>query len=54
MAGAYQSIWKKLYVRPPLFAQERFDQALEHCRADRSWGAATVTCGHDVMVDQLN
>jgi hypothetical protein len=31
---------------------EIFDQALEHCRADRSWQTTTVTCGHDVMIDQ--
>lgn len=52
VTGAYQSIGKKLYVRAPLFAQKGFDQALERCRADRSWQTATVTCGHDVMIDQ--
>ncbi|HEV2576141.1 MAG TPA: alpha/beta hydrolase [Acidobacteriaceae bacterium] len=52
VTGAYQSIAKKLYVRAPLFAQKGFDQALEQCRADKSWQTATVTCGHDVMIDQ--
>ena len=52
VTGAYQSVAKKLYVRAPLFAQKGFDQALERCRADRSWQTATVTCGHDVMIDQ--
>lgn len=52
VTGAYQSIAKKLYVRAPLFAQKGFDQALERCRADHSWQTATVTCGHDVMIDQ--
>ena len=31
---------------------EAFDQALERCRADSAWQTATVTCGHDVMIDQ--
>lgn len=52
VTGAYQSIAKKLYVRAPLFAQKGFDQALARCRADQSWQTATVTCGHDVMIDQ--
>lgn len=52
VTGAYQSIAKKLYIRAPLFAQRGFDQALARCRADRSWQTATVTCGHDVMIDQ--
>jgi hypothetical protein len=52
VTGAYQSIPKKLYVRAPLFVQKSFDEALERCRADKSWQTATVTCGHDVMIDQ--
>lgn len=52
VTGAYQTIAKKLYVRAPLFAQKGFDQALERCRADKSWQTATVTCGQDVMIDQ--
>lgn len=52
VTGAYQSIPKKLYVRAPLFAMNAFDQALERCRADSAWQTATVTCGHDVMIDQ--
>lgn len=52
VTGAYQSIAKKLYVRAPLFANKGFDQALARCRADTSWQTATVTCGHDVMIDQ--
>jgi hypothetical protein len=52
VTGAYQSIPKKLYVRAPLFGQKSFDAALERCRADSAWQTATVTCGHDVMIDQ--
>jgi hypothetical protein len=52
VTGAYQSIAKKLYVRAPLFAQKGFDQALARCRADSTWQTTTVTCGHDVMIDQ--
>jgi pimeloyl-ACP methyl ester carboxylesterase len=52
VTGAYQSIPKKLYVRAPLFAQKAFDEALERCRADHAWQTATVTSGHDVMIDQ--
>jgi pimeloyl-ACP methyl ester carboxylesterase len=52
VTGAYQSIARKLYIRAPLFANKGFDQALERCRADSAWQTATVTCGHDVMIDQ--
>ena len=52
VTGAYQSIPKKLYIRAPLFANKGFDQALARCRADHAWQTATVTCGHDVMIDQ--
>ena len=50
--GAYQKISKKVYVRAPLFKSASFDHALERCRADSSWKTETVTCGHDVMIDQ--
>ncbi len=36
----------------PLFKSAAFDNALERCRADSSWKTETVTCGHDVMIDQ--
>jgi pimeloyl-ACP methyl ester carboxylesterase len=52
VTGAYQSIEKKLYIRAPLFASKAFDDALARCRADRSWQTMTVSCGHDVMIDQ--
>ncbi len=52
VTGAYQSIPKKLYIRAPLFASKAFDQALERFRADSTWQTSTVTCGHDVMIDQ--
>lgn len=52
VTGAYQSIAKKLYIRAPMFANKGFDQALERCRADSAWQTATVSCGHDVMIDQ--
>lgn len=52
VSGAYQNISKKVYVRAPLFKSASFDHALERCRADSSWKTETVTCGHDVMIDQ--
>ena len=45
VTGAYQAI-------PPLFKSPAFDDALAKCRADHSWKTETVTCGHDVMIDQ--
>ena len=42
----------KVYIRAPLFKMPAFDGFLEQCRADRSWKTETVTCGHDVMIDQ--
>ncbi|HEY1804396.1 MAG TPA: alpha/beta hydrolase [Terracidiphilus sp.] len=52
VTGAYQSISKKLYIRAPLFKVAAFNDALERCRANSSWETETVTCGHDVMIDQ--
>ena len=52
VAGAYQSIAKKSYIRAPLFKMPAFDQFLAQCSGDASWKTQTVTCGHDVMIDQ--
>jgi pimeloyl-ACP methyl ester carboxylesterase len=52
VTGAYQAIPKKVYIRAPLFKSAPFDTALAQCRADHSWKTETVTCGHDVMIDQ--
>ena len=52
VTGAYQSIPKKLYIRAPLFGSKAFDQALARFSADSTWQTSTVTCGHDVMIDQ--
>jgi pimeloyl-ACP methyl ester carboxylesterase len=50
--GAYQSVPRKVYIRAPLFQNPAFDKALERCGADGTWKTETVTCGHDVMIDQ--
>ena len=52
VTGAYQAIPKKIYIRAPLFKSAAFDAALAQCQIDHSWKTATVTCGHDVMIDQ--
>ncbi len=52
VTGAYQNIPQKTYIRAPLFKNGAFDNSLAQCRADRSWKTETVTCGHDVMIDQ--
>ena len=52
VTGAYEGIAKKVYIRAPLFKMPAFDGFLDRCRADRSWKTETVTCGHDVMIDQ--
>jgi len=52
VTGAYQSIPKKLYIRAPLFGSKAFDDAFTRCRADHAWQTMTVSCGHDVMIDQ--
>jgi len=36
----------------PADGQSLLDNALARCRTDRSWKTETVTCGHDVMIDQ--
>jgi pimeloyl-ACP methyl ester carboxylesterase len=52
VTGAYQGIMKKVYIRAPRFHMTAFDHFLELCRADHTWQTETVTCGHDVMIDQ--
>jgi pimeloyl-ACP methyl ester carboxylesterase len=52
VTGANQAIPTKVYIRAPLFKIAAFDDALKRCQADRSWKTETVTCGHDVMIDQ--
>ena len=52
VAGAYQSIAKKAYIRAPQFKMPAFDEFLARCHSDPSWRTETVSCGHDVMIDQ--
>jgi pimeloyl-ACP methyl ester carboxylesterase len=52
VSGAYQSIARKVYIRAPAFELPAFDRALGRCRASDEWTTVTMTCGHDVMVDQ--
>jgi pimeloyl-ACP methyl ester carboxylesterase len=51
-SGAYQAIPRKVYIRAPAFELLAFDRALGRCRASHEWTTVTMTCGHDVMVDQ--
>ena len=52
VTGAYQSIPRKLYIRARRFANPPFDTALARCAADSSWRTVSMTCGHDIMIDQ--
>jgi pimeloyl-ACP methyl ester carboxylesterase len=52
VTGAYQSVPKKMYIRAPLFKNPAFDAALQRFQADPGWKTQTVSCGHDVMIDQ--
>ncbi len=52
VTGAYQTIPRKAFIRAPLFSNPAFDRSLAACRADPTWKTETVTCGHDVMIDQ--
>jgi pimeloyl-ACP methyl ester carboxylesterase len=52
LTGAREKVAKKAYIRAPKYPQLAFDQALEECKADKSWRTfETTEAGHDVMVD---
>ena len=45
--------FQEVYVRSSLYSRVLpLTILLERCRADNSWKTETVTCGHDVMIDQ--
>jgi pimeloyl-ACP methyl ester carboxylesterase len=51
LSGARDRIGKKAYIRATAYANPGFDKALARVKADRSWRAYELPCGHDVMVD---
>ena len=42
---------KKSYIRAAKYQQPRFDDYFRAKKADPSWRAYEVPCGHDVMID---
>ena len=52
VAGACQSIAKRVYIRAALFKMLAFDGYLEQCCADSPCKTETVACGYDVMIEQ--
>jgi Alpha/beta hydrolase family len=52
LAGAYERIPRKTYIRAVGYPNAAFDAAYARVRADASWQADEVACGHDVMVDR--
>ncbi len=51
LSGARERIAKKSYIRASAYPNPGFDKAFARVKADRSWRAYEVPCGHDVMVD---
>jgi pimeloyl-ACP methyl ester carboxylesterase len=51
LTGARDRIAQKIYIRASGYPNVSFDKALARVKADRSWRAYEVPCGHDVMID---
>ena len=51
MTGARDRIGKKAYVFAEGYGAPQFRASYERCKADPTWRAYAVPCGHDVMVD---
>jgi len=51
LTGTREKVAKKTYIRAVRHPQPSFDKAYAAKKADPSWRAYEVPCGHDVMVD---
>jgi pimeloyl-ACP methyl ester carboxylesterase len=51
LTGARERIEKKTYVRAEGYPAVYFAGFLEKLKADPTWNATSLPCGHDVMVD---
>jgi pimeloyl-ACP methyl ester carboxylesterase len=51
LTGARERIAKKTFIRGKGYPSPSFDAALAKVRADPSWRAFELPCGHDIMVD---
>jgi len=51
LTGARERVARKAYIRAPKYPQPSFDKYYEAKKADPSWRAYEVPCGHDIMVD---
>jgi hypothetical protein len=52
LTGAYERVPRKTYIRAAGYPNVAFDAAYARVRADTSWRADEIACGHDVMVDR--
>ena len=52
LTGARDRVRQKVYVRATGYATPTFDAFYERYQKDASWTTDTVTCGHDMMIDQ--
>ena len=53
LSGAHRTIGKRLYVHGTVLPRESpFRPFYEHVKADDTWRACTLACGHDVMLDE--
>ena len=51
LTGARDRVARKTYIRATGWPEAIFDGYLARCRADPTWRACEIACGHDVMVD---
>lgn len=52
LTGARERVPRKLYVRAAGYAGPTFEAALERLQADTTWTTHSLSCGHDMMIDQ--
>jgi pimeloyl-ACP methyl ester carboxylesterase len=51
LTGAFRGVRRKVYIRAAEYPNPAFDAAYARVKADPSWVAQEVPCGHDVMID---
>lgn len=52
ITGARERLARKAYIRATGFSSTAFDAAYARARANSSWRAYEMPCGHDAMIDR--
>jgi pimeloyl-ACP methyl ester carboxylesterase len=51
LAGAYERISKKVYIRAKVYPASYFDATHARLQLDPAWRVFDLACGHDAMID---